>query len=101
MGKVVLRPEPFFLLKVVLSISMKKLPSLPSVLLQKNKEIALHCLDMLRAVGIYFAAMASVCKAESPFVLPRGPLRGILIPIFPLPDESDNLFPWLTPLKWY
>ena len=79
--KVVLRPQPSFLLKVVLAFHINEDIVLPSLCPQpKNpKEATLHSLDVVRALRVYLSATAPFRMSDSLFVSVSGPSKGLAV----------------------
>ena len=76
--RVVLRPHPAFLPKVVSKFHLNQDLVLPSFFSEPSsaREKSLHTLDVLRAVKIYLKATAQVRKTDTLFILPEGPRCG-------------------------
>ncbi|CAJ0937082.1 unnamed protein product [Ranitomeya imitator] len=77
--KVVLRPSPTFLLKVVSSFHLIEdivLPSLCPTPTHRVKK-ALHSLDLVRALRKYVSRTASFRQTDALFVLPAGHRKGL------------------------
>lgn len=67
--KVVLRPQPSFLPKVVSAFHLNEDIVLPSLCPKPThpKEVALHSLDVVRALRVYLSATAPFRKSDSLF----------------------------------
>ncbi|KAM4018570.1 uncharacterized protein ACNLHF_007867 [Anomaloglossus baeobatrachus] len=77
--KVVLRPIPEFLPKVVSSFHLNQDISLPSFCPHPvhRYEKALRLLDLVRALRIYISRTAPIRRADALFVLVAGPRKGL------------------------
>ena len=76
--RVVLRPHPSFLPKVVSSFHLNQDLILPSFFPRptSRKEGLLHTLDIVRAMKAYLKATEKIRKTDILFVLPEGPKMG-------------------------
>lgn len=76
--RVVLRPHPSFLPKVVSDFHLNQDIVLPSFFPDpcSPEERSLHSLDVVRAVKAYLGATTQIRKTDVLFVLPEGPNRG-------------------------
>ena len=76
--RVVLRPLPSFLPKVVSNFHLNQDVILPSFFPKPSskEERLLHSLDVVRAVKIYLEATAQIRKTDVLFILPEGPKKG-------------------------
>lgn len=88
--KVVLRQQPSFLPKVVLAFHLNEDIVLPSLCPKPThpKVVALHSLDVVRALRVYLSATAPLRKSDSLFISVAGPNKGLAV-------SSTTIFRWI------